>query len=57
MSASIDPAPGRPFARIPKVIPAVRVPRTFGDEKGSEVSLGRFFQDLLVEGKVGNGSL
>ena len=31
--------------------------RTCGDVKGSEVSLGRFFQDLFVQREVGNRSL
>ena len=57
MSAWVGRSPGRPFARIPRAIPAGRVPRICGDVKGSEVSLGRFFQNLLVESKVGNGSL
>ena len=38
----------RPYVQILQVVPVVRVPRTFGDVKGLEVSLGRFFQDLLV---------
>ena len=52
MSAWVGRSPGRPFARIPRAIPAGRVPRICGDVKGSEVSLGRFFQNLLVESKV-----
>ena len=43
--------------RIPKAIAVGRVLPTCDDGKGSKVSLGRFFQDLLVEGKVSNGSL
>ena len=41
----------RPYVQILQVVPVVpvvRVPRTFGDVKGLEVSLGRLFQDLLV---------
>jgi len=41
----------------PKAASVVRVPRTYGDGKGLEFSLGRFFQDLLIQGNISNGSL
>ena len=47
----------KPCVRILRVIRAARVPRTYGDVKGLEVSLGRFFQDLLIQGEIGNRSL
>jgi hypothetical protein len=51
------PAPCKPFARIPRAIPAGRAPRTYGDGKGLEVSLGRFFQDQLIESEISDSSL
>jgi hypothetical protein len=36
---------------------AERGQHTCGDVQGSEVSLGRFFQDQLVQREVGNSSL
>ena len=38
-------------------VPVERAQHTFGDVQGSEVSLGRFFQDQLVQCEIGNRSL
>ena len=57
VSAWVDRSPCRPCAQRLRAVSAGRAPRTCGDVKGSEVSLGRFFQDLLVQGEIGNCSL
>ena len=38
-------------------VPVERGQHTCDDVQGLEVSLGRFFQDLLIQGKIGDGSL
>ena len=57
MSVYVGLAPYKLCVQTLEVVTVERVPRTFCDEKGLEVSLGRFFQDLLVQGKICNGSL
>ena len=50
----VDRSPCRPCAQRLWAVSAGRAPRTCGDVKGSEVSPGRFFQDLLVQGEIGH---
>ena len=54
VSTRVDRSPCRPCAQRLWAVSAGRAPRTCGDWKGSEVSPGRFFQDLLVQGEIGH---
>ena len=56
-SVWVDRAPCRLCAQRPPAVPAGRGPHNCGDEKGFEVSRGRLFQDLIVQGEIGNRSL
>jgi hypothetical protein len=57
VSVWVDQALDKLCAQRLQEVPVGRVQHTFGGEKGSEVSLCRLFEDLLIKGEIRHCSL